>query len=515
MVAVITTGKSFSGLLYYNEHKVEGGQATCIDAVGFGRTADELSVKEKLHRFQKQARYHPGIKTNVVHVALSFDRSETDTLNDERLRAIAASYMDKLGFGDQPYLLYRHKDAANPHIHIMTTNVQSSGDAIPLHNIGKGPGMAAREAVEEEFRLVKARGRQNTYQQGIPAAKVTPIHYGTQQNKSAISYVVRAVISKYHFTSLEEFNAILRPLNVVADPGSEGSLLQQRGGLLYSVIDGNGEKVGSQIKASSIYLNTPDGWPDRPTLAMLNKKFAAAANKRKSLRERLVRIVDGALHRGLTLSELRALLHVEDVEMVMRYNRQGNPSGVTFIDHGTGAVFKGSDLHRSLGAAGISARTLPEGVKARRVHRALVRKVLRTTPYQDGFTAVVQHWNSQGMAVQIRRVNGTDTYLFVGAASEPPDSFIPASPQLNRYILANLSAGPPPTGQQKGMLRHIPARHRQGTNYNFFTQELPGGSLFSMRDFWDELTRAEPTNSYVPAELLKEARKKKRKKRKH
>lgn len=514
MVAVITTGKSFSGLLYYNEHKVEDGQANCIDAVGFGRAADELSVKEKLHRFQKQARFHPGVETNVVHVALSFDRSETDTLSDERLRAIAASYMDKLGFGDQPYLLYRHKDSANPHIHIMTTNVQSSGDAIPLHNIGRGPGMAAREAVEEEFGLVRAKGRQNTYQQGIPPARVTPIHYGKQQNKSAISYVVRSVISRYHFTSLQELNAILRPLNVVADPGNEGSLLRQRGGLLYSVIDEQGNKVGSQIKASSIYVNTPDGWPDRPTLAMLNKKFAVAANKRKPLRERLVRIVDGALRRGLTLSELRSLLYVEDVDMVLRYNQQGNLSGVTFIDHSTGAVFKGSDLRRSLGAAGISARVLPEGVKARRVHHALARKVLRATPYRDGFAAVVRHWNTQGMSVQIRRVNGTDVYLFVGAASEPPDSFIPASPQLTRYILANLSAGSLPASQQKGMQRHLPARHRQGTNFYSFTQELPGGSLFSMRDFWDDLTRAEPTYGYVPAELLKEARKKKRKKRK-
>ncbi|WP_449436202.1 relaxase/mobilization nuclease domain-containing protein [Pedobacter steynii] len=44
--------------------------------------------------------------------------------------------MEKIGFGDQPFIAYRHHDAAHDHIHLLTTNIQSSGKVVSLHNIG-------------------------------------------------------------------------------------------------------------------------------------------------------------------------------------------------------------------------------------------------------------------------------------------------------------------------------------------------------------------------------------------
>jgi hypothetical protein len=35
--------------------------------------------------------------------------------------------MDKIGFGDQPYLVYRHLDAGHPHIHIVTKTLSIMG----------------------------------------------------------------------------------------------------------------------------------------------------------------------------------------------------------------------------------------------------------------------------------------------------------------------------------------------------------------------------------------------------
>jgi len=74
-------------------------------------------------------------KTNCVHISLNFDVSEK--LNKNKLNEIAADYMDKIGFGDQPYLVYQHNDAAHPHLHIVTTNIREDGKRISIHNLGK------------------------------------------------------------------------------------------------------------------------------------------------------------------------------------------------------------------------------------------------------------------------------------------------------------------------------------------------------------------------------------------
>ena len=53
-----------------------------------------------------------------------------DKLSKEKLKEIANEYMQKIGFGEQPYLLYQHHDAGHPHIHIVTTNIKADGKRI-------------------------------------------------------------------------------------------------------------------------------------------------------------------------------------------------------------------------------------------------------------------------------------------------------------------------------------------------------------------------------------------------
>jgi uncharacterized protein YijF (DUF1287 family) len=45
--------------------------------------------------------------------------------------------MEKIGFGEQPYLIYKHEDAGHPHIHIVSTTIKADGSRINTHNIGR------------------------------------------------------------------------------------------------------------------------------------------------------------------------------------------------------------------------------------------------------------------------------------------------------------------------------------------------------------------------------------------
>jgi hypothetical protein len=44
-------------------------------------------------------------------------------LSKEKITEIAVEYMDKIGFGEQPYLVYQHFDSGHTHLHIVTTNI--------------------------------------------------------------------------------------------------------------------------------------------------------------------------------------------------------------------------------------------------------------------------------------------------------------------------------------------------------------------------------------------------------
>ncbi|MBU0695419.1 MAG: relaxase/mobilization nuclease domain-containing protein, partial [Bacteroidetes bacterium] len=65
-------------------------------------------------------------------------------------------YMGRIGFSKQPYLIYQHQDAGHPHVHIVTTNIQSSGERISLHNLGKTKSEEARKIIEKSYNLIPA-----------------------------------------------------------------------------------------------------------------------------------------------------------------------------------------------------------------------------------------------------------------------------------------------------------------------------------------------------------------------
>jgi len=273
MVAKIKSGKSLIGALNYNENKVKAGKAKLIAASGYMKSHEILSFYDKLFRLTDLAGRNQRTRTNTVHLSLNFD--VTENLSNELLVKIADEYMEKIGFGHQPYLIYNHFDAGHPHIHLVTTNIEADGKRISLHNIGEIVSDPARKAIEIDFGLVRAsnKGTKHDLDENIV---IQPIEYGQTDTKRGITNIVNAVAKGYKFTSLPEFNAILSQFNVMADKGKKESVMFKKGGLHYWVIDKNGKKTGVPIKASSIY-NTP---------TLLTAKVCLAKSKRLDIARR-------------------------------------------------------------------------------------------------------------------------------------------------------------------------------------------------------------------------------------
>src|SRR3712207_4717426 len=125
MVAVIHAGISLRNSLNYNEQKVKEQVAQCIAAVNYPKDVEDLNFSQKLNRLLNQAALNDRTKVNCVHISLNFDPSEK--LSNVLLKEISDSYLQKIGFASQPYLLYQHFDSGHPHVHIVTTNIKADG----------------------------------------------------------------------------------------------------------------------------------------------------------------------------------------------------------------------------------------------------------------------------------------------------------------------------------------------------------------------------------------------------
>lgn len=347
MVAIIKTGHSIRAMLNYNENKIKEGKAECIGQQNYPVDADRLTYAMKLNRLERQCKLNENVKRNTVHISLNFDPSEA-SLPKEKLMEIVENYMEKIGFGDQPYLIYQHHDAGHPHIHIATINVQENGKRIAMHNIGKDISEPARKEIEQAFNLVKAENQKKKEYKPEPVS--ARVQYGEAETKKAIENVLHFVVNNYKYTSLPELNAVLKLYNIEADKGTENSRVAKYNGLLYHALDKKGNRVGVPIKASRFY--------DKPTLKYLGKKFTANEIKRQSDKSRIRNAIDMAFLKDkiIIMPQLIKQLQKEGIDTVLRQNAQGLVYGVTFVDHKTKSVFNGSGLGKDYTAKSIKER---------------------------------------------------------------------------------------------------------------------------------------------------------------
>lgn len=345
MVAKIKTGRSIVGAINYNEHKVRLDKAELIMAQGYLKEPATLTFSDKLHRLTDLAYRNERTQVNTLHVSLNFAVGES--LDKVTLQQIADEYMQGLGFGEQPYLVYQHHDAGHPHLHIVTTNIKPSGERISFHLLANKASEQSRKQVEQTFHLTKAEDQVKA--QKLPApVSLEKVVYGKSETKRAITNMLNEVLRTYTFTSLPELNAVLNRLNIMADRGSKDSRMYLKNGLVYWVTNEKGNKLGVPIKASSIY--------GKPTLKNLENRFRLNEILRKPMKNQLISAINNALFTPTSRVKFARDLNDQDIQVIFRQNEEGRIYGLTFVDHRSKAVFNGSDLGKAYSAEILTAR---------------------------------------------------------------------------------------------------------------------------------------------------------------
>jgi len=387
MVTVIKTGNSIHRIFNYNENKVKEGVAECIGAGNYPIDSDKMSLSMKLNRFMKQVELNENVKRNSVHISLNFHPSESH-LSKEKLLEIAEIYMGKIGFGKQPYLVYQHYDAGHPHIHIVSIKVRPDGSRIDMNNIGRNQSEQARKAIEKEFGLVSAEAQKKQEQYRLSPISAPKVMYGKSQTKMAIQNVLDAVLNQYCYTSLPELNAVLKQYNVIAERGSQDSRVYQNNGLLYRILDAEGNPIGVPIKASLFY--------NKPTLKSLEVKFKENEAKRMPYKARIKNAIDMFLSgKKVTLQDLIKALEKQGIHVALRQNDKGFIYGITYVDHQTKCVFNGSVLGKQYSAKAIQERCQQKAVPKQKLPPHSAQEPIGLQPQATAFEAETKaHPNS-------------------------------------------------------------------------------------------------------------------------
>lgn len=343
MVAKISHGSNLYGALSYNQEKVDEGLAKVLATnLVIEPTDGVFNASACMQDFERFMPSHITTKKPVIHVSLN--PHPDDKLTDEQLTEIGQKYMEWLGYGNQPYMIFKHEDIDRQHIHIVSTRVRPDGSLIP-DSFGKDRSNKIRRELEQEYNLIPAK----VQNQG-EAWQLTPVEVSQGNLKKQLANVIKPLAEMYRFQTLGEYKALLSLYNVGVEEVKGDNNGKPYRGLVYSALDGEGNRVGKPLK-SSLFGKTIG-------IEGLDAKFDKSKEtiKTDGVAKQTRATVSASLASTRTESEFRAALREKGIDLVLRRNNEGRIFGATFIDHEQRVVLNGSRLGKEFSANVLNER---------------------------------------------------------------------------------------------------------------------------------------------------------------
>lgn len=337
MIAKISSSENLAGALGYNFKKVVSGDASVLLAEGlYANPGGGYTMDEVLSDMQAAIPKKCRTKNVVFHCSLNPHPDEK--LSDEQLTQIAQEYMQTLGYGEQPYIVFKHNDIAREHIHIVSLRVNSAGEKIN-DKFENRRSKRITDLLERKYGLIPSTPSKEQ-RTNAPASQE---HLPLDNIRSEMAQTLRGALMHYHFCSLGEFNAVLRRYNLAVEEVKTTYLGKQYDGLVYVSTDDKGNKVGIPIHASKIGRGVG---------------YAAVQHKMKQSKQSIKPFIAGIRQRVLAVmrtpphseEDLLTRLQEQGLRCMIRKNDSGRIYGITFIDDNLGIALNGSRLGKGYAA---------------------------------------------------------------------------------------------------------------------------------------------------------------------
>jgi virulence-associated protein VapD len=276
---ILKSTNGFSGVLY-SELKINEGKASFCAAVNFPfdeiNTSPDLYVKYFDRLVETSER---KIKNRQFHAVISTKGKVHDK---EFMTDIGKKWMQKMGYGEQPYLIYFHGDTDNNHIHIVSCRINKEGKRINPYMEGRRAGIAIKELMNENL---------------------------SEKAKADIA----DVMNNYNFSTTAQFRLVLERRGwktVEKDDNIK---------IINTIVQGTVATADVKEKSK---LYKPDEQRKKQLFAIISK------------------------YKGLTTQQLQNYMRTNfGVDIIFHTARaHTQPYGFTVIDHKNKQVFKGSEI---------------------------------------------------------------------------------------------------------------------------------------------------------------------------
>ncbi|MGL4805021.1 MAG: relaxase/mobilization nuclease domain-containing protein [Bacteroidales bacterium] len=369
MVVKITSGSSIQGLVSYHETKVSEGEAKVISANNilgnFDNNFASISMEDKIDSFKQYLNANNRTENYTFHVSLNPDPDDDVTVDN--YQEIAAQYMQAMGYGSQPYLVYLHTDIDRVHIHIISVRVDATGKKINS-NWEFVRSDKIRKEIEKQYGLTPAEVQRLNEQQRKKReqrnAKISNYQVSFSQNPNRSNDLKGVFIhtlsyaKTYNLTSFNQYKALLKQMNV----GFE--IVKNKAGkdcgIVYFALNEKGERTTNSIKSSVLGkaygLTELTAQFDKLSLQLKDKGSKQAGYNTYAL-DSLKKRIDinlFAKYEHMSLADFKKICADNRIELSLNINDSGRITGVTYIDQLSKKVFKGSDLGKKYSANAIN-----------------------------------------------------------------------------------------------------------------------------------------------------------------
>ena len=336
MIAKISATENLGGTLGYNFKKVEKGEASVLLAAELYQNKEGRYTMEEVFA-DMQALIPKKYRTKKTMFHCSLNPHPDEKLSDEQLVQIAKEYMEALGYGKQPYIVFKHNDISREHIHIVSLRVDCRGRKIN-DKFEKRRSKQITDALERKFGLIpssKVSGKVET--------ETPKVNIDRGNIKEQVASVIRMVLKHYKFCSLGELNTILNKYNLAVEEVKTEFRGKKYDGLVYVPTDDKGGKISTPINASDIGR----GVGYTAVQNRIQKSKRAIKPLIPTIRNKVLQTMRTSPN---TEKELRQRLEEQVLRVVIRKNDNGRIYGITFIDDEQGVALNGSRLGKGYAA---------------------------------------------------------------------------------------------------------------------------------------------------------------------
>ena len=336
MIAKISSpSKDLMKTLTYNFRKVDRDQADIL--LSGQLSADGKLTAERV--FREMTAYIPsGTRTKNIVFHASINPRPDEPLSDDRLRTIAREYLCRLGYGDQPFIVFKHRDIAREHIHLVSTRVRHDGSKIrdTMEHVRSTRIMRSLEA---KFGLLPSGHSQKKADVSV---KPSAVEVGTGDIKRQVAAAVEHVLGRYAFQSVGEMNLLLTRFRVTAEEVKTERKGRPFDGIVYAATDAEGHKICTPIKASEIGRQV--------SYAALRRHFEQSKGVVRERSGAIRRAIADVMQTSPDRAEFIDRMRERGIETVTRINAAGRLYGITFIDDANGIAVNGSRLGKGFAA---------------------------------------------------------------------------------------------------------------------------------------------------------------------